>query len=159
MDPTAIPDSLIMTDDGSYSSYDGETGELYHNRTGAYTEALHHYTMPSAGLQKLGERGEIALLDVCFGLGYNTFSFLNEAIRSLTPKPGSIFSITVVAIERDEVITHQIPFILNDSRLSDLKLFSAPFEHNICYQTLFPPICECCGEPMEWVPDDDMGKD
>lgn len=88
---------LVQTEDGSLSCCDQETGELYHNRAGAFTEALKNYVEPSAGLATLQATGRLAVLDVCFGLGYNTWVLLS-ALSSSTIKDARV---KVVALEKD----------------------------------------------------------
>jgi hypothetical protein len=41
---------LVPTEDGSLSIRDAATGELHHNRAGAYEEALVNYVQPSGVL-------------------------------------------------------------------------------------------------------------
>lgn len=72
---------LISTEDGSLTLRDEITGELFHNRAGAYTEAVENYLQPSRALKILQHTGKLALLDVCFGLGYNSMVVLEHALR------------------------------------------------------------------------------
>lgn len=73
---------LIATADGSLTLRDEQSGELYHNSAGAYSEALVNYVLPSGVLALLNEKASVHILDVCFGLGYNSFVLLEEAIKS-----------------------------------------------------------------------------
>lgn len=105
----------VQTEDGSITLRDRETGELYHNRAGAYAEALANYVQPSAIENFAGK--DVALLDVCFGLGYNTFVLL-ESFLKLPNRP---LSISIIAVEKDEEILSLIPRVLEDERLSLLR--------------------------------------
>lgn len=87
---------LFLTDDGSLTLRDEQTGELQHNRAGAYSEALINYVEAAAALERLRQQGEIRVLDVCFGLGYNSFVLINEALKRNSK--GKIF---IYAIEID----------------------------------------------------------
>lgn len=98
---------LVTTDDGSVTLFHAETGELYHNRAGAFTEALRSYTRPSNALRKLAETGEISLLDACFGLGYNTFVLLQAALDA-----NIAGTINVSAIELDPTILRFVDPVL-----------------------------------------------
>ncbi len=124
--------SLILTDDGSMTCFNEETGELYHNRAGAYTEALVNYVKPSHFLDKLSQTQSLQLLDVCFGLGYNSWVFLEALLKNLPQHP---FTITIHGIEKDPKILQMIPEVLKDPKLCYLKKFPALLEHNIYYQT------------------------
>ena len=103
---------LVRTEDGSLSRFDEETGELYHNRAGAYTEALRNYYEASDANDRLQRTGELRLLDACFGLGYNTFVLLAELVNA-----GCKGKIVVHAVETDAQILSAIPQVLGDDRL------------------------------------------
>jgi tRNA U34 5-methylaminomethyl-2-thiouridine-forming methyltransferase MnmC len=108
---------LVPTGDGSLSRFNDEAGELYHNKIGAYTEALKHYFEPSAAVEVLQKNGELGLLDVCFGLGYNSFVLLDQIVKAQLP-PGKV---KVVAIELDPEIISFLPQILDQEILADLR--------------------------------------
>ena len=72
---------LLPTLDGSLSLKDEISGELYHNRAGAYSEAWLNYVEPSAALPRLLRQKEISVLDACFGLGYNSFVLIEQALQ------------------------------------------------------------------------------
>jgi tRNA U34 5-methylaminomethyl-2-thiouridine-forming methyltransferase MnmC len=50
-------------------------GEWFHSREGAYTEAYTTYVQ-ATDLVQLAQAGQITLLDVCYGLGYNSAAAL-----------------------------------------------------------------------------------
>lgn len=131
-----MPLTLIETEDGSFSSFDVETGELYHNRAGAYTEALKTYLEPSDALAQLRQTGSLKIMDVCFGLGYNSWVLLNELLKDPPPE----FTVSILAIERDPEILALIPSVLNNPMFCALKFYTGLFEHNIYYQTLESPL-------------------
>ncbi len=87
----------VQTEDGSLSCRDQETGELYHNRAGAFTEALKNYVRPSGAVCVLQKTGQLSVLDVCFGLGYNTWVLLSYL--DLCRVTGA--RVKVVALESD----------------------------------------------------------
>lgn len=97
-----------ITEDGSLTCRDPETGELYHNRAGARAEALAHYVKPSGILSLIREKKRANLLDVFFGLGYNTLTLVNELLND--PPPSLHLSVT--AIEWDEAILARLPQVL-----------------------------------------------
>lgn len=121
----------VETADGSVTCYHAETGELYHNRAGAFTEALVNYVEPSGALNTLKKTGQLWLLDVCFGLGYNTWVLL-ETVLAHASGP---FVLSVLAIEKDPGILQMAPLVLADPRFDYLKKYSTLFEHNTYYQT------------------------
>lgn len=100
---------LERTEDGSYSIRDAETGELQHNRAGAYTEALVNFVRPAGLLAKAAKQADLQVLDVCFGLGYNTFVFLEQLAR----QPSSACKrVQLSAIESDPSVLNLVPRIL-----------------------------------------------
>lgn len=70
------------TADGSLSLFEPTLQELYHNREGAYTEALMNYAIPTLALLALPTPGKssLALLDSCFGLGYNSLTLFDSLL-------------------------------------------------------------------------------
>lgn len=111
---------LQLTEDGSLSVFDPETRELYHNRAGAYTEALNNYCLPSGLIEKLqntdGDR-EVALVDACFGLGYNTFVLVEQAARACQNAAAGA-TLRIVGVEIDAAILESTVHILRDDRFA-----------------------------------------
>jgi tRNA U34 5-methylaminomethyl-2-thiouridine-forming methyltransferase MnmC len=107
---------LVRTEDGSISKFDATTGELYHNRAGAFTEALRNYFEPSDAAARLRSRQSLRIIDACFGLGYNTFVLLEKLIEL-----GLAGRIEVEAVELDPEIIGALPDVLEDARFSALR--------------------------------------
>ena len=65
----------VTTQDGSTTLYSAEFDECYHStRDGALHEALTKHVIPALTLQQNKER--LTILDICYGLGYNTLATL-----------------------------------------------------------------------------------
>jgi len=121
-----VPET-VTTEDGSITCRDKSTGELYHNRAGAHTEAFKNYIEPSRLSKLIGDAHELAVLDVCFGLGYNVYVLLNELL-SFSNK-----SIRIVAIDNDPEIVSVLPEVLSDSRFKDLtKAIGKNWKDKLC---------------------------
>jgi len=73
------------TEDGSYTFYSEEFQEAFHSSFGAKQEAEVRYIEPCGIKQLASCRSTIRLLDVCYGLGYNSAAAL-EAIWSVNPE-------------------------------------------------------------------------
>ena len=70
-----------FTNDGSVGLFSPEADDIYHSTYGALTEAYEKFILP-ANLEKYFEtHKEIKVLDICYGIGYNTKSFLNFLIE------------------------------------------------------------------------------
>lgn len=68
----------VETADGSVTLFSEKFREPYHSLTaGAFTEAIEKFCKPCKVREK-AKKGEVRLLDVCFGLGYNSVAFINE---------------------------------------------------------------------------------
>lgn len=67
--------ALVLCEDGSRTLYSKEFDEPYHStKDGALYESLEKYVKPS--LHYISHKSQIVILDICFGLGYNTFATL-----------------------------------------------------------------------------------
>ena len=87
-----------ITDDGSYTFFSEEVGEAFHSIQGAKTEALLKFVEPCQLSQK-AQQPVLRLLDVCYGLSYNTATAL-EAIWAINPH----CRVELVALELDPVV-------------------------------------------------------
>ncbi|NEQ98459.1 MAG: hypothetical protein F6K30_17355, partial [Cyanothece sp. SIO2G6] len=64
------------TADGSYTFFSSQFNEAFHSRQGARLEAEQKFVGP-AQLAKLAAGTTVCLIDVCYGLGYNTAAALD----------------------------------------------------------------------------------
>jgi tRNA U34 5-methylaminomethyl-2-thiouridine-forming methyltransferase MnmC len=71
------------TDDGSFTFFSAEFGETFHSRQGAKTEAFQKFAQVTE-LAAKSQGGTLKLLDICYGLGYNTAAAL-EVIWAANP--------------------------------------------------------------------------
>ena len=66
---------LVLCEDGTHTLYSVEFDEPYHStKDGALHESLQKYVIPTLRIKK--NRQKLVILDICFGLGYNTFATL-----------------------------------------------------------------------------------
>lgn len=92
----------ILTADNSETYLNETIGECYHSLKGAAEEALQKYVVPCK-IKELAKTGSINLLDVCFGLGYNSAMAISEA---LAENPDC--KIEVIGLEYDAEIIARI---------------------------------------------------
>jgi radical SAM protein (TIGR01212 family) len=101
----------VSTADGSITFWNDDYKEHYHTPAGARLEAEEKYIVPSQLRERLDE-GDVALLDVCFGLGYNSLAAMNiaagGAAASLTPGGEAVAppALLVTALEMDRRVVH-----------------------------------------------------
>lgn len=72
------------TKDGSVGLYDCKTEDIYHSVYGAYSEAYDKFILPSDIASYLSKNNKIKVLDLCYGIGYNTKSFLNYFLENFS---------------------------------------------------------------------------
>lgn len=70
---------IIKTHDGSPTIYNEDFDECYHSLTdGAYTETLNKHILPPLIFTELFDKSNLRVLDICFGLGYNSFATISH---------------------------------------------------------------------------------
>ena len=68
--------SMVQSSDGSFTAYSTEYQEHYHStKDGALQESLQKHVIPALGAKK--EKKVLKILDICFGLGFNTLATLH----------------------------------------------------------------------------------
>ncbi|MBD2089068.1 hypothetical protein H6F67_04260 [Microcoleus sp. FACHB-1515] len=86
------------THDGSFTFFSEEFGEAFHSRQGAKAEAFSKYAQ-ATNLAEQADRDALCLLDVCYGLGYNSAAAL-ETIWQINPA----CKITLYCLEQDSSV-------------------------------------------------------
>jgi tRNA U34 5-methylaminomethyl-2-thiouridine-forming methyltransferase MnmC len=87
-----------ITEDGSYTFFSEEFGQTFHSKYGAKEESIFKYAMPTLLAEK-ASRGHLRLLDVCYGLGYNSAAALATIWRS---NPDC--TVEIIALELDRTV-------------------------------------------------------
>lgn len=77
-----------FTNDGSTGLYSPEFNDIYHSASGALTEACEKFIKPSHIDYLLNNYQQIKVLDICYGIGYNTKSLLNYIFEKYDQKFG-----------------------------------------------------------------------
>ncbi|AGY60037.1 tRNA (5-methylaminomethyl-2-thiouridine)(34)-methyltransferase MnmD [Gloeobacter kilaueensis] len=88
--------SPVLTADGSFTFYSAEFEQAFHSTSGARQEALHKFVLPSGLLDR---PAPIRVLDICYGLGYNSAALL-DALWQVRPA----VRVEILALERDLTI-------------------------------------------------------
>ncbi|ACK64893.1 protein of unknown function DUF752 [Rippkaea orientalis PCC 8801] len=88
-----------LTNDGSYTFFSPEFEELFHSNSGAKQEAEEKFVKPCQLKKKAEVQTTLKILDICYGLGYNTAAAL-EAIWSVNPD----CNIELIALENDPIV-------------------------------------------------------
>ena len=73
---------FYYTQDGSIGLYSYADDDVYHSKFGALTEAWEKFVIPSGIQEALNTKSKIKVLDVCYGIGYNTKALMSYVINS-----------------------------------------------------------------------------
>ncbi|MEO1093580.1 MAG: MnmC family methyltransferase [Cyanobacteria bacterium J06638_28] len=88
------------TADGSQTFFSETFGEWFHSRGGAYAEARTTYVQATNLVERAQRQDSITILDICYGLGYNTAAAL-EGIWRVKPDA----QIRLVGLELDVAVS------------------------------------------------------
>lgn len=91
-----------LTADGSFTFYSPQFGETFHSQRGAREEADEKFVRPCLLRPLAAERNQLTILDVCYGLGYNTAAALT-AIWQVNPH----CHVTLYGLENDPEVPRQ----------------------------------------------------
>ena len=106
---------LVKTKDNSDTFYSDEYEETFHSVSGAFDEALKKFVLASS--LKEGER----VLDVCFGLGYNTFI----AVKNVK-------NLKIIALEKDRKVLDELQKLEIEGFEFVKRVASTGFYENSC---------------------------
>lgn len=82
---------IIKTKDNSNTLFSTKYNQHFHDlKTGAINESLMKHVIPALEFHK--KKKNLKILDICFGLGYNTFSTINYVLENQLDKELQIFS-------------------------------------------------------------------
>lgn len=70
-----------FTNDGSVGLFSPTDNDIYHSTYGALTEAYEKFVLPADIETYLSNKSEIKVLDICYGIGYNSKSFINYILN------------------------------------------------------------------------------
>ncbi len=73
---------FYYTQDGSIGLYSYADDDVYHSKFGAVTEAWEKFILPSKLDKLINVNEEIKVLDVCYGIGYNTKALMSYVINN-----------------------------------------------------------------------------
>jgi tRNA U34 5-methylaminomethyl-2-thiouridine-forming methyltransferase MnmC len=105
------------TADGSFTLYSERFGEHYHSVTeGALRESLYKHVYPAMRYSSALTRRSIGVLDICFGLGYNTLCTIFELTKA-----GYDGFTRIVSPEADHALIAQLESFAYPDELERLK--------------------------------------
>lgn len=93
-----------ITNDGSVGLYSPDFNDIYHSATGALTEAYEKFILP-VDIDKLLQKDSIRVLDICYGIGYNSKSFLNLIFEKFFEKNSTMQKRSIAQIYTNNIKT------------------------------------------------------
>lgn len=160
----------VQSDDGSYTAFSSEYNEHYHStKDGALHESLVKHVQPAFLLHT--NKKHLKIIDICFGLGFNTLATLYyrdtyfpdttleifspelnaELVASLLSFPypeifASYFPIIASLVECGlyEDVKTKITVVITDARIAMRELSGI---WDVCYQDAFSPTAN----PLLWT--------
>lgn len=133
----------IQSDDGSYTAYSTEFDEHYHStKDGALHESMSKHVLPA--LKHTQSKDEITILDICFGLGFNTLATL-YALKDTNKK------ITVYSPEFDRELIASLKYFHYPKEFEDFKAIITSLSEEGKYESDNLTIRIYLGDAREFV--------
>ena len=119
---------LVLCEDGTNTLFSKEFNEPYHStKDGALHESLEKHVKPALAIKKDAKR--LVILDICFGLGYNTFATIYY-VRKHNLKT----KIHIISPEFDEELVHSLHTFNYPPEFDDIKSIITDISQNACYE-------------------------
>jgi len=118
---------LVPTDDGSVTLYSKEFNESYHSpKDGALNESLQKHVLPAFMHQG---KTALTILDICYGLGYNTLATLYHVKKHNLP-----VTLHIISPEFDEALVRSLKDFDYPSEFDILKPIIDAISENFHYE-------------------------
>lgn len=95
--------SLFPTEDGSITFWSETFQETFHSSHGAKHEAEAKFVIPAKIAEKASTQTQLNILDVCYGLGYNSAA----AIACVSELPDRTANLHIIALENNLEVPQQ----------------------------------------------------
>ena len=73
---------FVFTDDKSVGLYNNDVGDIYHSIFGAKSEAEDKFVAPLDFMNNFYNKDNLKVLDICYGIGYNTKVLLKKILQT-----------------------------------------------------------------------------
>lgn len=137
---------IILCEDGTNTLYSKEFDEPYHStKDGALHESLEKHVKPSLALKT--NKDKLTILDICFGLGYNTFATLYYIKKhKLSTK------VHILSPEFDEELVRSLDTFEYPSEFDSIKHMIRAISQNLYYEDEQFKIEVLLGDARESIP-------
>jgi len=137
--------TMIKSADGSYTAYSKEYDEHYHStKDGALNESLYKHVYPAFKIKK--DVKELNILDICFGLGFNTLATIYY-LKQIS----STCRVSIYSPELDKDLINSLKDFNFPKEFEDLKhiIFSLIENKKYCDESLHVELF--LGDAREYV--------
>jgi tRNA U34 5-methylaminomethyl-2-thiouridine-forming methyltransferase MnmC len=119
---------LVLCEDGTNTLYSKEFDEPYHStKDGALHESLEKHVKPSFSIKK--NRDTLTILDICFGIGYNTFATLYYIKKNKIST-----KVHILSPEFDEALIHSLKDFDYPEEFSEISYIINEVSKNLYYK-------------------------
>ena len=147
----SLKHKAVESEDGSFTAYSVAFDEHYHStKDGALHESLYKHVLPA--LEHTKERDEITILDICFGLGFNTLATLH-ALKESGKK------ITIYSPEFDEELVRSLVHFTYPKDFEPFKEIIASLSKTQKYESEKINIYIYLGDARKFVSDTNIKFD
>ena len=130
----------VITNDGTITLKNDKYNECYHSTEGAVTETLYKHIYPAFSVV---DKKEIKILDICFGLGYNTFvAILNRPINS---------KLTIYSPEFDEKLVRSLKKFKYPKEFEKIKHIINSISENLYYKDEWVEVKVFIGDARKYI--------
>jgi tRNA U34 5-methylaminomethyl-2-thiouridine-forming methyltransferase MnmC len=137
---------LVLCEDGTHTLFSKEFDEPYHStKDGALHESLEKHVKPALSFSK--EKKQLTILDICFGLGYNTFATLYHVRKNNLP-----VKLHILSPEFDEGLVRSLKDFDYPPEFDTLKPVIEAVSNNLCYEDAQFKIEVLIGDARESIP-------
>lgn len=139
--------TFCKTDDGSVGLYNSNVQDIYHSTYGAYSEAYEKFICTSGFLDFIKAHDKVSILDICYGIGYNTKTALNEILKT-----NKIISVKIDALEYDKNLINISPFLKHqkiDNLINEFIINKSNFDFEIGFWQLIS--CFIKGKGLKYL--------
>ena len=112
----------FMTNDYSVGLYNEDVNDIYHSAFGALSEAFEKFVNPV--LPYIKQKNQLNVLDICYGIGYNTKALLSALLQSN-------ININIDCVDNDITLMQLSPFICSNINIFKRLFKSAILRKNI----------------------------
>jgi len=129
-----------FTNDGSVGLFSPTDDDIYHSTYGALTESWQKFIIPSHLKEYLETHHEVKILDICYGIGYNTKTALQVFVDNFLKNEKNIKNINIKKSKNSGPLTNSIEAIYTDNISSECSSDFSVLQNEICSNILIDAV-------------------